>query len=144
MTCWRPSQLGTKSCLLWTDGPHNSEIGNERWQSQTGPMWWHAVFALSFSVVSGPWGPVRRPLSIPAQLLICQQWSMSCKGRGGEEKVGTWLEVAWDNTVGSWWVTAWLCVFVDWGNLRIPKTGGVVYKEAGEGEPESHWSHCVI
>ena len=82
------------------------------------------VFGFSFLTVSGPLGPVRKPLSILALLLMCQQWSMSCKT--GREKKGWELAGGGPWPVQSVWVTVWLCVCVSmhWSSMGLPKTAG--------------------
>lgn len=64
---------------------------------------------------------------------------MSYEERGGEEKVGTWLEVASDHMAGSWRVTerlcyAWAGVITGHSKLVL----GCIGRE-GEGKTAGGW-----
>ena len=114
------SIMETEQGAVWKDGTSEKRLGKRTLRSPLDLICgWHVVFALGFSTVSGPQSPVHKHLSIPAQLPMCQRWSMR---RHGEEKVGTWLEVALDRMLRSWWVG--VIVFI-WAGVGW-RGGGVV------------------
>lgn len=64
-----------------------------------------SVCSQLFSSVRTP-GPCPLALIYPSSITDVSAVIYGLRGSGvEEEKVGTWLEMAWDHMVGSWWVS---------------------------------------
>lgn len=95
----------------------------------------HSVCSGLFSSVRTP-GPCLLALIYPSSITDVSAVINELRRAGGEG-LGTWLEVAWDHMVGSWWVSVIVCVCVciHWANIKLPKTcGDGAYRRKGEGK----------
>lgn len=117
--CWSRQQLRPKCCHglnRWDEPEKNRETGGHR-AGQV--LCGHTKCLLSAFQQCQDLGA----LSTDPYLSQLNYWCVSSdvwaeRGRGGEEKVGTWLEVAWDHMVMSWWVSVWLCAKI-WGYPKL-------------------------